>query len=65
MRRKFIVEETGEIRNAQIGEQVLYEGKIYFANWYQPDVQYSILKITEITEEEATPLSDHFDEQNW
>lgn len=75
--RRFIVEETGEIRAPKYGEQILIDGQIYYVNMITA-VPYSILKVTEIPEgleiwtwvcsmgwKQATPLTDRFDEQNW
>jgi hypothetical protein len=63
--RKWLLEETGEYREANPGETGTFEGR--FTTFHVGSIcKYHILKVTELfDDEENHPLTDRFDEFNW
>jgi len=60
--RKWIVEETGEVRFPNRGETFLRANNIDIAYINCINVKYPILRVTEITDNDKIPS---FDEWNW
>ncbi len=71
--RRWLVEETGEIRPPKQGEYYRYNNFVFGLAALDYLDSFPIVRITEISEEipwspwidERTPLTDRFDEWNW
>jgi len=63
--RKWLVEETGEVRCPKEGEAYWSFLGFSIATLTFTGNQWPILRVTEITDREDTPLSDRLDEWNW
>ncbi len=65
--RKWIVEETGEVRPPLNRENFLSAtNKISLAYYNFSEIEvFPILHVTEITDTNKTPLTDKFEEEGW